>query len=316
MEKDLSGAGEARRGGKGWRAREAAFKEEMKEIWGGWGVSSEFGRLRDVLLHRPGPEIENITDPNGVLWAEVMDPGKARAEHDALAEAYRAGGVQVHYVGNGPLDKPNLHFIRDLMLMTPEGAIVARPASVQRAGEEKFVAEALAGLGVPILMTVHGNGIFEGADAVLAGPGLAFVAEGTRTNRAGAEQVEWALRQAGFSEVVRLHLPYKTVHLDGVLGLVDRDLVLVRARETPLSAVNVLRGRGFRILEVSDDDLYMPGNVVALEPGKLVMPAGNPVTKKRLEDSGCTVIEIDLKEIQKSGGAMHCMTGFLKRDEP
>jgi N-dimethylarginine dimethylaminohydrolase len=46
------------------------------------------------------------------------------------------------------------------------------------------------------------------------------------------------------------------------------------------------------------------------------MPTGNPLTKRRLEDAGCTIVEIELREIQKSGGAMHCMTGFLKRDDP
>ena len=54
-----------------------------------------------------------------------------------------------------------------------------RPASTVRAGEERYVAAALGALGVPILMSVHGNGTFEGADAMWAAPDLCFVADGT-----------------------------------------------------------------------------------------------------------------------------------------
>ncbi len=304
-------------GGAGWLPRAGTFVEEMPEFWGDWGVSSEYGRLHAVLMRRPGPELDLVTDPNAALWMEGMeDTELARTQHGALADLYQAHGVTVHFVENGRLDRPNAHFVRDLMLMTPEGAIITRPASRQRSGEEQFVAEALGRLGVPVLMTVHGEGTFEGADVVLVNPDLAILAEGMRTNPAGSAQIEWALRQVGYSQVVRVQLPLGTVHLDGVLSAVDRDLALVRFRETPLVAVETLRDHGFRILEVAPEDERMPENIVALAPGHLVMPTGNPRTKQRLEEAGCTIVEIELREIQKSGGAMHCMTGFLKRDDP
>ncbi len=306
----------AGQGGTGWQSRRVNFVEDMPEVWGNWGVSSEYGKLHAVLLRRPGPEIDNVWDHDAALWIEPMNSELARQQHDTLVEAYRSNGVTVHHVENGRLDKPNAHFIRDLMLMTPEGAIIARPASRKRAGEERFVAEALGRIGVPILMTIHGEGTFEGADAALVGPDLAFVASGLRTNDAGAEQVEWALRQVGYSKVVRLQLPYGTVHLDGILSLLDRDLAIVRFRETPLKAVHVLHERGFRTIDRPPEDIHMPGNIVPLAPGHLLMPAGNPQTKALLEEAGCTIIEVELREIQKSGGSIHCMTGFLKRDDP
>ena len=141
-----------------------------------------------------------------------------REQHDALAEAYRAAGVVVHYVERGRIDKPNAMFVRDLMLMTPEGAIVTRPASTVRAGEERLVAEALAQLGVPILMSVHGSGTFEGADVIWVDEHLCFLAEGLRTNEEGADQVERMLREIGVAEVVRVGLPHGAMHLDGLLA--------------------------------------------------------------------------------------------------
>jgi len=50
------------------------MREEMTQIWGDWGCSSECGKLKAVLLHRPGPEIEDIADPDAVQMWERLDP--------------------------------------------------------------------------------------------------------------------------------------------------------------------------------------------------------------------------------------------------
>ena len=175
----------------------------------------------------------------------------ACGSNTTLADAYRAAGVVVHYVERGRIDKPNAMFVRDLMLMTPEGAIVTRPASTVRAGEERLVAEALAQLGVPILMSVHGSGTFEGADVIWVDKHLCFLAEGLRTNEEGANQVERMLREIGVAEVVRVGLPHGAMHLDGLLAI-DRDLAVVWPRRT-FKVVNTLRKRGFRFIEVDDE---------------------------------------------------------------
>ena len=44
------------------------------------------------------------------------------------------------------------------------------------------------------------------------------------------------------------------------------------------------------------------------------MPAGNPITAGKLRDAGVETIEVDISEIRKGGGALHCITAFLKRD--
>jgi arginine deiminase len=62
------------------------------------GVHSEIGRLREVMVHRPGPELDRLTPGNAaellfddVLWADL-----ARREHDAFVEVLRGHGVRVH----------------------------------------------------------------------------------------------------------------------------------------------------------------------------------------------------------------------------
>lgn len=136
-------------GGGKWSPRMATMREDMPLWWGDWGSASKCVTLRAVLLHRPGPEFDNIDDVDSVQMRSDLNPAIARAQHDALAVAYRAAGVAVHMVDGGRPDKPNLVFIRNVMPMTPEGAIIIRPASTARAGEERYVANALGRLGVP-----------------------------------------------------------------------------------------------------------------------------------------------------------------------
>ncbi|MGE3796421.1 MAG: dimethylarginine dimethylaminohydrolase family protein [Thermomicrobiales bacterium] len=304
-------------GGDKWDQRLRTFRQEMADWWGDWGVGSECGVLRSVLLRRPGSELDGIDDFDAMQMRAPVVPEIARAQHDALSAAYQSHGVAVHYVPRGRPDKPNGFFIRDLMLMTPEGAIITRPASNTRAGEERFVAEALGAIGVPILMTVHGNGTFEGADVCWVDEDLCILAEGLRTNRAGADQVERILREIGVAEVLRVGLPWGAMHLDGLLNILDRDLAVVWPRRTPFRVVEALRHREFRLIEIPDENeaqTCLPMNFVALRPGEILMPAGGTRAQERYEAAGVICHTVEIGELIKAGGGIHCMSGFLKRD--
>ena len=308
---------QASHGGPGWAPRTGSSTTELGTVWTDVGVDSECGRLRRVLLHRPGPEIAAVRDADAALWLDLLDPGRARAQHDALAELYRTHGVTVHYIEESPLDKPNLYFCRDLFAMTPLGAILSRPASAARAGEETYAARALTAANVPIVLSVYGEGLFEGADVVMVNHDLVFVAEGMRTNRAGAEQVARILLDAGFGEVEIVQVPYGCGHLDGVLSLVDRDLAILFPTQAPFRVWEALKRHGIRVLDVPDvaeAQYNMAINLVPLEPGVVVMAAGNPVTRRALERHGVTCLEADISELLKGAGGIHCMTGVVKRE--
>lgn len=306
-------------GGPKWSPRNQPLRDEMPELWGPWGAGSEHGRLRAVLLRKPGPELDAVTDFDAMQMREDLSPTLAREQHDAMADAYESHGVSVHYVENVRFDKPNAMFMRDLMLMTPEGAVISRPASTVRAGEERFVAEALASLGVPILMTVHGTGTFEGADVAWVDDSFCFLAEGLRTNTEGANQVERMLREIGVTTIIRVQLPWGAMHLDGLLSIIDNDLAVVWPRRTPFPVVSALMERGFRIIEVEDEHEAhhrLPMNLVTLEPGKVLMPTGAPNMRAKYERAGIDCHEVDVSELIKAGGGIHCMTGFLRREAP
>jgi N-dimethylarginine dimethylaminohydrolase len=255
-------------------------------------------------------------DPHGSLLLGDLDPELVRLQHDALAQAYRDEGVRVHYVEPPTTPTANQLFVADLMAMTLEGAILARPASEVRAGEERWVAGALADLGVPMVRTVRGAGVFEGADLAWMGPGRALLTRGLRTNDEGAAQVAATLEEMGI-RVSLTHLPPGTMHLMGQLRILDEDLAVAWKDRLPEDAVAVLEEEGFRVHFLPDHEEARTGfalNVVVLSPRRILMPAGNPVTQAFYEELGVTCRTVEVGEIGKAAGSIGCLTGVLERE--
>ncbi|WP_193609768.1 arginine deiminase [Nocardioides lijunqiniae] len=64
------------------------------------GADSEVGRLRTVMLHRPGNELKRLTPRNNdkLLFDGIPWVARAQEEHDAFAEALRSRDVEVLYL--------------------------------------------------------------------------------------------------------------------------------------------------------------------------------------------------------------------------
>lgn len=281
-----------------------------------WGVWSECGALRSVLLHRPGSEIESVTDARAALWNEPLDPLRAREQHDRLAAIYRSHGVAVHYAGQAEGLRPNLYFMRDTFSMTPRGAILSHPATASRAGEEKVAGAALRELGVPVILSLDGGATFEGADLMIVNAGLALIGCGGRTNPAGAARVGALLAGSGIGEVVPVRLTPDCLHLDCALNVVSRRLALAHPDRLPADCSRALRRHGFEILPAPSREEAGEGmsiNLVALEPGVVLMPAGRPATRRILEQAGVVCLEVEVGELMKGAGGIHCMTGIIHR---
>jgi arginine deiminase len=65
-----------------------------------FGVTSEIGRLRRVILHRPGLEIARLTPQNhaALLFDDILWTDRAGEEHDRFANILRSRGVEVLYL--------------------------------------------------------------------------------------------------------------------------------------------------------------------------------------------------------------------------
>ncbi len=63
-------------------------------------VNSEIGKLKKVLLHRPGKELEHLVpeELERLLFDDIPYLAKAQAEHDRFAALLRENGVEVVYL--------------------------------------------------------------------------------------------------------------------------------------------------------------------------------------------------------------------------
>ena len=63
-------------------------------------VTSEIGKLKKVLLHRPGNELLNLTPDTleRLLFDDIPFLPDAQKEHDAFAKALKDNGVEVVYL--------------------------------------------------------------------------------------------------------------------------------------------------------------------------------------------------------------------------
>jgi len=304
-------------GGDNWSPRSASHRAEIGGVWADCGIDSEWRPLRSVLLHRPGDELLAAQDdPDSVQMLDRVDLARARDEHAALAEAYQEQGIQVHYVDPGESCEPNLIFCADLFVMTPQGAILARPASTVRAGEERRVARRLAALGAPILKTLTGNATFEGADLMWIDESTAVIGRGLRTNDTAIEQIESLFGEIGCS-LIALDMPCGTMHLMGMLRIVDRDLAIAWPRRTPHRCVDLLRERGYRVEFPPFDDAqasYRGINFVTLGPRRILMVSGLPAIQSTYEALGIECLTTPTDELGQAAGNVGCLTGVLRRD--
>ena len=97
-----------------------------------FGVASEVGRLRKVLVHRPDLSLERLTPSNAreFLFDDVLWVRKAREQHDVFVDHLRDRGVEVY-------------LLRDLLSETLTLNDQARRAAVERVVTEMTVGVSL-----------------------------------------------------------------------------------------------------------------------------------------------------------------------------
>jgi N-dimethylarginine dimethylaminohydrolase len=302
--------------------------EEMLRVWGrNWGADSDVGRLRMVLMRRPGDEMQviragtynpaagGLVDPEGRwYWLDRNPPDipKMQAQHDRLAATLADEGVEIVYVEGvrGPFIKSM--FTRDPLVTVRGGAIILRMAPLMRRGEEAWITQTVAALGMPILGTITGTGIMEGGSFVKLRPDVACVGTSVRCNEEGAAQLREILARVGV-ELIVVPMTAWSIHIDGHLAMVDVDTALIQPGGLPYWFIDKLHALGIEAIHCHPDESWSI-NSLCVRPGHIIMSAGTPYTAERLQRRGIEVTLIDYDEVQKNGGGVHCSTMELLRE--
>lgn len=276
-----------------------------------FGSQSMIGPLRRVLVKRPD-EAFGSADPARWHYTVRPDLDEARREHDALVEILADAGAEVIEHPESQPDRADAIFVFDPALVTDRGAVMLRMGKELRRGEEAAMARRFQEIGVPILGELEGSATAEGGDLLWLDSNTLAVGQGFRTNAEGLRQLREILTGI---EVLPVELPYFTgpeacLHLLSLISIVDRDLAVVYPPLMPVSFWKLLQDRGFRLVEVPEEEFPTMGpNVLALAPGRCLMLEGNPETRRRLERAGCEVTTYRGREISlKAEGGPTCLT--------
>lgn len=305
----------------------------QERVWGRtWGVYDDVGRLRLCVVHRPGDEIRLIDpgkydpsiaalidDDEQWYWRDRQGPDLTlmQEQHDGLVRALEAEDIEVLRVDCSPTN-PHATFTRDMAIAVRGGAIVCRMGLVGaqpgygRRGEEAYISRLLAGIGMPILRTIHGEGLLEGGSFAYLNETTAAVGMSFRQNEAGVRQLEQVLAEQGV-RLIRVPLTGHALHLDGAFMMVDRDKAIVNVARLPYWFLDTLAELGIQTIHVWPTE-GKAVNCLAVRPGRVIIPSGCPRTVERLNQAGVETVEIPYDEVLKNGGGIHCSTLPLIRD--
>ncbi len=311
---------------------EPAFNSEAEQVFGWgrrWGCNSDIGKLRAVLMHRPGDEMKVLDGlplipelgaygdtTTGAYWRGEVIPALAeqQAQHDALAAALREEGVEVVMLRRAAPGRHKSIYTRDSCIALDGGAVVTRMGPRIRRGEERPVTETLAALGMPILRTIAGTGLMEGGSFAYLRPDVAVIGVSSRVNEEGARQMEEVLALQG-TRLIRVQIPGYRLHIDGALVMLDHDVALVNPVTLPFVFMEEMKRLGIRMIPLNHEDPSWAINCLAVAPGRVLMSDQvGPRTQEALDKAGIAVRLVAYDKVYLGGGGIHCSTSPLVRD--
>ena len=286
---------------------------------------AEYGNIRSVMLKKAGDAFVS-QDNLKARWKELNftsepDLAGAMSEYQKFQDLITVQGKsRVTLLPKDDSVTPDSIYCRDASLATDRGIIICNMGKAARAPEPEAVKRASLMNGIPVLGTITAPATVEGGDCAWVDPRTLAVGLTYRTNAEGIVQLRSLLGPLGVS-VWQVDLPHyrgpsDVFHLMSVFSPVGRNLAVVFSPLMPVSFRSGLLERGYKLIEVPDDEFGSMGcNVLSIGMTECVMVSGNPATRSRIEAAGCKVTEYEGREISlKGGGGPTCLTRPLQRE--
>ena len=281
-----------------------------------WGVDSEYGVLRDVLM---GPSenfawrISNAVAARTARLDLAFDREVALAQHRELEQAFEEAGATIHKLGPD-VTLPYQVFARDSSVMTPWGAIVMQLQTPFRRGEHLECLRFYAGRDIPVFDVVTAGGA-EGGDLMILKPGVAICGlSGDRSTASAVSQIKGWFEAEGWEFRTYVFDPH-FLHLDVQISMAAPGLALACKDAVEPELIDWFAARGIRVLDVPYREAMTLGcNVVALGEDRVLVAKENRLVAELCRAEGLTVIPPDVSMFAAAGGGIHCLCQPLRRD--
>jgi len=271
-------------------------------------VRSDAGALAGAVVCAPSASIDQLPPIKG-----EPSPIASRAfeQHGILLRTLRDRGVDLTIL-EPSTETPTESLVADCAIVLPQGAILARPSSVERRGELPAIERALAACGIPIAGRIEAPGLLDATDVAIAGdrmfigvprPGAGLR---SRSNALGREQLA-AFAAAANLSVVELAIAPDVPRLRNVFNVVATDAVIAAPEMIDLVPV-----RDLRVIEVPRGEEFAAG-VLAFGDRRVIVNLRFRYSIGLLRAAKIDVEAIDLWEFGKAGAGPFQLALATKR---
>jgi N-dimethylarginine dimethylaminohydrolase len=284
---------------------------------------SMVGRLQRVLVCSPraaGWDHPSVADH----WHELgflhpPDFATAQAQHDELCRQLESSGAEVFHLPSAVDLSLDAVYTHDPSLASDHGLIGLHPGKPNRIPEAQRHMEFCRSLGMSVLGRIKSPGKTEAGDMVWLDSTTLLIGQGYRTNSAGIAQMRALLQSHGI-EVLSAPLPYgpgpsACLHLMSLMSLLDEQTVLVDLPWLAVETVELLKSRGYRLIEIEYSEREtLACNVLSLGDKRLLALEDNRATNQKLREAGFDVRTFPGSELcVNGGGGPTCLTRPLLR---
>jgi dimethylargininase len=270
--------------------------------------SSDVGALVAAVVLRPSTAVDRLP-PLPAEPSPIAE--RAQEQHGILVRTLRDRGVMVTEIAP-QAESPTESLVADCAVVLRGGAVIARPAQLERRGEVAAVEKHLAELGIPIVGRIEAPGLLDATDAVV-GPDRIFVGvprSGVglrpRSNELGRKQLEAIAAEQGY-RTVELPIAGDVPRLRSVFNLVAVDTVIAAPEKVDLVAAS-----GLKVVEVPRGEEFAAG-VLAFGDRRVIANLRFRESIALLRKAKITVESIDLWEFGKAGYGPFSLVLAVKR---
>lgn len=236
---------------------------------------------------------------NGLTSAKLGKPDypKALEQHNNYIQALQQCDVDITILQ--PVEHfPDSVFVEDTALCTPYCVIITRPGAESRRQEAELIEPAVTRFFPNTVEKIIAPATVEAGDIMIVGNHY-YIGLSARTNQEGANQVIVILAKYGLTgSVVRCE---NVLHLKTGLSYLENNNLLAAGEFITHPEFGHLN-----IIAIPPEESYA-ANCIWVN-GKIIMPAGFPITKAKITALGYQVIEVDISEYQKIDGGLSCMS--------
>ena len=243
-----------------------------------------------AIVRKPGKSIvDGLTSAN----LGVPDYNKAIKQHQSYINALTECGLEI-IILEADEYYPDSTFVEDTALLTPRCAIIMNPGAPSRKGEIVVIKNVVSHFYANIEQ-INAPGTVEAGDIMMVGNHF-YIGISERTNAEGANQLINILAKYNMNgSIITLE---KVLHLKtGVAYLEDNCLVVTGELSTCPEFNNFIK------IEVPEEESYAANCIWVND--KVIIPAGYPITKRKIESRGYSVIETDVSEFD---GGLSCLS--------